>query len=260
LRKYFFTALIFFLAFKSEAQISKHLFVQNFEWKNAKDKVFATINIFSSQKLEIITKKIPVVYFLEMENDSAKSNSILNNVSAQFKDSILPFLLVRISFKTDSFYLADSLKSNNVEIMSVATFSEIEPEIISAFHKIIDKKNVFVTGINDGALAALYAARIYKNEIKSAGLFFDNYIFSQNNISRLNLFDPTNKYNKLFFYSYGNIAQQNSMESFTDSLGLLSNIMMYKVDENEEVKPVNIFNEFYQWITANGNNYIIKTD
>ncbi len=260
MKSLFIFILAFFIQLKSIAQYDDKFLIENYQWKSEGETLKSAVKIYAIPEITKRNVKIPILYFIEKNSDSAEANKFLNNISTQFEDSILPFIFVKISFDLDSFELKNCSTTSTIEFMQFATFSEIAPYIEKKYSKNIDERRVFVSGINDGALAALYCCLTNPRKINNTGLFFSNYNSPEKVTGIINFFATVSLAGKIFMYVSGKDDQYLKMDSFADNLAKSAGTMLYKIDGILASDNVNLFSEFYRWLNSKGNNYIIRTN
>ncbi len=206
----------------------------------------ATVSIFMPIKNKSVS--FSLLYFIT-GNDSLTKESGVNKAFNQFADSSLPCVLVKISFDDSS---AAAMVTN--EFFFVESRLQIEKKY--ADH--LRREKIIIAAQNQWAPIVLSQIKLPANKIIKAGLFFDNMLYSAINISDTTHTAFKNLPGKIFIYLWGNNTLLKNVNSFADDMALSSFFMMYKVEQQNNEMPQSLIREFYSWIMADGNNYIIK--
>lgn len=143
--------------------------------------------------------------------------------------------------------------------------NNLKPAIDKRYRTLTAKNNTIIAGSSMGGLISYYAILKYPEVFGKAGIFSPAFWTSGKGISELTDSLGPHMDGMLFFYM-GRMEGDQYLKEMTevcDKLGKLSTAYIYTaVDEkglHNEKAWRKWFSEFYKWITADGNNYIIKT-
>jgi hypothetical protein len=230
------------------------LFAQNsnndiqLNWENSNKDISARISI--TAPLENTNKKI-TVYFINMvdsvgkEYNNKNENFVFNDVSSLFT-------LIRISL----FQMHDSEVVPNFSTLSKVFVNDIMPFIHKQYplSKIGDG---IIAGENAGAEIALNTSLNFSEKFNKTALFFDKYL---SGFSYIKDFVKTLTIKgKLFISENHKGGKFDTVDGLAHIVGLNSSVMIYKLD-NYEDENVDLFKYGYNWLLADGNNIILKTE
>lgn len=140
----------------------------------------------------------------------------------------------------------------------------LKPYIDSTFRTMPDKKNTIIAGSSMGGLISYYAMLKHPDIFGKAGVFSPAF-WTAEAIKPMTDSLGSKVKGKLFFY-IGEQEGKKYMDDMLDvveRLGKRSSTMIYTAVDpdgiHNEAAWSKWFGEFYNWITADGYNYIIKT-
>ncbi len=141
----------------------------------------------------------------------------------------------------------------------------LKPYIDKRYRTITTKENTIIAGSSMGGLISYYAILKYPEVFGKAGIFSPAFWTTGSGTSVLT--DSLGgKLNGMLFFYMGRLEGEQYLKDMTeicDKLGKVSTAYIYTaIDEkglHNEAAWRKWFSEFYKWITANGNDYIIKT-
>ena len=215
-------------------------------WQNDVTKINASVEIYSAD----IEKSKGCIYFIT--NVDTSFNSKPDSIFKQFiASSTVQCTIVKISF----YNLYDSSK---ISQLSSELINFILPDVAKKY-KNIAKATPILIGVNDYALVALHAAIFHSDKITNTALFFNEY---QPNMVVCAALKSSSKLIKGKLFMYVNSEEENGLvtDSLAESLALNSSIVLYKYDDVNARVSKTIFTEAYNWLLADGNNYVLKTD
>jgi predicted alpha/beta superfamily hydrolase len=141
----------------------------------------------------------------------------------------------------------------------------LKPYIDNHYSTFSAKENTIIAGSNRGALVAYYAMLRYPGVFGKGGIFFPE-IGMAPAISALTDSLAKNMTGKFFFYmglDNGNI-KPDRYTALIETLGVNSNSMIYSVTDPSGLNNAKgcrkWFAEFYNWIMAEGFNYVVKIE
>ena len=240
----FLFAIIPFILFceNANAQFADTI---KYVWQNETTKINASIEIYNAEN----TKSKGCIYFITHSDTSFKS--ISDSLFNKFIASSSQLNIVKISF----YNLYDT---NKLSLFSTELINFILPDLAKKY-KQLSNSTLILAGINDYALVALHAAMYNSEKINSTALFFNEYK-PETAFSKELKSSPKQLKGKLFMYVNG--GEENSLltDSLAENLALNSSIILYKYDDENVQASKNIFTEAYNWLIADGNNYVLKTD
>ncbi len=215
-------------------------------WQNDLTKIKASVQIYETN----YKKNNATIYFIT--NVDTTFNSYSDSLFTQFTaSSILQYNVVKISFY-------DLYDTSKISLFSNEVINFILPDIIKKY-KTIDKASTIISGVNDYAFIALYAATHYSDKINKTAIFFNEYM---PNVMICNELAASSKLlkGKVFMYVNGEREDDFIINKLADNLALYSSIILYKYDDENSIASKYIFTEAYNWLMADGNNYVLKTE
>ncbi len=215
-------------------------------WQNDVTNINASVQIYETDN----KKNKGSIYFVT--NVDTTFNSYPDSLFKQFiASSTLQYTVVKISF----YNLYDSSK---ISLFSKELMTFILPDINKKY-RIIDKGSSIISGVNDYALIALYAATHYAEQINKTAIFFNEYI---PNVLLCNELESSSKLLKGKLFMYVNSDGDNDLitNKLAENIALQSSIILYKYDDTNALASKYIFTEAYNWLMADGNNYVLKTE
>ena len=219
-------------------------------WKNDATNITAAVEIYGIQK----------------SDKSSYSIFYLNNVDTAFKTysdslfhafvnmSTLNCPLIKISF-----YNAVAPVTSVKVALFAEEFSQFILGDIKKKYPQIKTNKPIVSGLNFFAIVALVVAINNPLNINKTALFFnENGATDLSGI--VSLAEAKKLKGKLYLY----VNHQKIKQSFTDALAnylaLNSSAVLYKLDNYDCLDTVKVFEEAYNWLMAEGNNYIISNE
>ena len=215
-------------------------------WQNEVTKINASVEIYETS----IKKSKGSIYFIT--NVDTSFNSYSDSLFNQFVASAtFQYNVVKISF----YNLYDSSK---MALFSNELMNYILPDV-SKKYKFINKADAVISGVNDYAIVALHAAINYSDKINKTAIFFNEY---QPSVLLCAELETSSKLIKGKLFMYVNSEEENGLmtDSLAENLALNSAILLYKFDDVNGAATKNIFTEAYNWLMADGNNYVLKMD
>ncbi len=140
----------------------------------------------------------------------------------------------------------------------------LKPFIDSQYRTLVNKENTIIAGSSMGGLISYYACLKRPDVFGKAGVFSPAF-WTADSIKKMT--DSLgNKMKGMYFFYMGGLEGETylaDMLGICDKLGRSSSAYLYTAIDAEGLHNEKAwrkwFAEFYQWITADGNNYIIKT-
>lgn len=221
-----------------------------YDWASKGNGLNAKISIKSSADLIAVKTAL---YYLVLQ-DSSKENLIDSNYIAICKMVPANTIVfnINLSLKKDSL--------NNPIFLELAKLyvEELIPNITKQFPQYACKDYI-LAGTNEAAVIAFCMASISPDKFNKTALFFNSYAPG---FAMSNQFDSlaAKLKGKLYLQISNNKNQFNTIDFMANVLALKSSIMLFKIDEDNTNDFVLDFKEGYNWLIANGNNFIIKTD
>ncbi len=216
-------------------------------WKNDVTNISAAIEIYGLQQKN---SSFCVFY---LNNVDTVFNNISDSLFGEFVNiSVLKCPIIKVNFYNNQ----DTLPTKKIKMYAEEMSKFILADVQKRFPQ-IKTNNLIISGVDYFALVALSAAINEPLQINKTALFFNE----QENaalLSSLTSADAKRLKGKLYFY----INHQNDDDKFTDALttnlALNSSIVLYRFDYYGDLISPNIFEEAYNWLLADGNNYIIR--
>lgn len=140
----------------------------------------------------------------------------------------------------------------------------LKPFIDKNYRTLKNKENTIIAGSSMGGLISYYAFLKYPNVFGKAGIFSPAF-WTADGIKQMTDSLGENREGMLFFYMGGLEGEKYITDMFKvcESIAKNSHSFIYTVidekGQHNEQAWRKWFAEFYLWITADGNNYIIKT-
>jgi hypothetical protein len=242
--KLFFAKILTIIFFvNADAQV---IGTVKYIWQNEATKINASVEVYNTEH----KKNKGCIYFIT--NVDTAFNSKSDSLFKQFIiSSTLQYNVVKVSFY--NVYDSSKLSFFSKELMDF-----ILPDI-SKKYKFLDDADVVISGINNYALVALHTAINYSDKINKTALFFNDY---QPDVMLCATLESSSKLikGKLFMYVNTQDEEGLSTDSLAEKLALNSSILLYKYDDVNAHASQLIFTEAYNWLMADGNNYVLKTD
>lgn len=240
-----FCIIIFTIIFchHANAQLNNEV---KYIWQNEFSKINASVQIYKNSSKP--TKGS--IYFIT--NVDTIFNSHSDSIFKQFiSSSSLQYDVIKISFY-------DLYDSSKLTLFANELINNILPDINKRYKNVI-KKNAILSGVNGYALVALQAAIQYSNTIEKTAVFFNEYLPNKEVCKQLAAASKLMK-GKLFMYV--NVKEDENLvaDELAESLALYSTIILYKYDDENGLASKYIFTEAYNWLMADGNNYILKSE
>ncbi len=220
--------------------------VVKYIWQNETTNTNASVEIYDTDR----KKNKGCIYFITQVDTAFQSrqDSLFNQFIVS---SSVQYAVVKISFY-------NKYDSSKLSLFSKELVDFILPDIAKKY-KAIPKSNAILSGINEYALVALYAAIHNSNKINKTALFFNEY---QPDYSLCEALESSAKKIEGKLFMYVNTKEEDDLmtDSLAENLALNSSVLLYKYDDVNAAASKNIFMEAYNWLMADGNNYILKID
>lgn len=140
----------------------------------------------------------------------------------------------------------------------------LKPFIDSQYRTLVNKENTIIAGSSMGGLISYYACLKRPDVFGKAGIFSPAF-WTADSI-KIMTDSLGSKMKGMYFFYMGGLEGERylaDMLGICDKLGRSSSAYLYTAIDAEGLHNEKAwrkwFAEFYQWITADGNNYIIKT-
>ena len=233
------------------------------------------IRIYLPEGYRSNNKRYPVIYmyggqniFDENRGDTTKWNvdGCLDSLSRKGKPGCIVIAFDDMwNEKQDSTNVAFP---NDTILESYANFliKTLKPFIDKHYRTLSTKENTIIAGADAGALIAYHAMRIYPNVFGKAGIFSPPFLLTMSGANNQTEPFAEGASGKFFFYLTGqDVPDEMSTLNFVDEkLGNASNTMLYVVEDADGANDVSAwrkwFAEFYNWIMADGFNYVIRVE
>ena len=219
-----------------------------YKWQSSDGKTVAQISITPAQE-NVRNKKN--LYLIALQDSINK-----NFVDISYNDIVkrLPTSCTIVKI-----YIEKKLDSQEVH-----DFFALSTLVVNEIFPFLQKKNVtstmeqtIIAGVDAGAEIALISALSISNKFNKTALFFSNAFAEFASSNQFDVLAPNIK-GKLFIYVKHAENEMNVLYDMTEKLTLKSSIMLYKIDAYEEDNFS--FDDGYNWLIADGNNYVLKTD
>ena len=246
--KTFLSTLIAVILFLNSAAQSLNSRVK-YIWKNGATNITAAIEISG---LQHTNKSVCIFYLKSVDTVYNKfSDSLFNKFVGTY---LLNYPIVKISF----FNISDTVIGKKIKLYG-EEFSKFILADVQKKYPQIKTNNLVVAGVDNFALAALFAATNNPLKINKTALFFNN-VENTSLLRYVNMADAKKLKGKLYLY----VNHQNNQDTFADSMAkdlvLNSVVVLYKFDFFGNNESSKVFEEAYNWLFAEGNNYIIRDD
>ena len=215
-------------------------------WQNETAKTNASVEIYDTDS----KKSKGCIYFITNVDTAytSRQDSLFNQFIASSNSQ---YAVVKISFY-------DLYDSSKLSLYSTELVENILPDVGKKY-KTISKSNTILSGVNEYAVLALYAAIHNSNKINKTALFFNEY---QPDKLLCEVLESSAKKIEGKLFMYVNTKEENNFitDSLAENLALNSSLLLYKYDDADAGASKNIFLEAYNWLMADGTNYILKID
>lgn len=140
----------------------------------------------------------------------------------------------------------------------------LKPYIDQHYHTIAGKENTMLAAADTGALVSYYAMLNYPDIFGKAGIFSPPFLLANWGSTWLDQAFNDKSYGKFFFYWVQQDVpdELSSLNLVNSKLGNASNTLVYVLEDADGANDINAwrkwFPEFYNWITADGFNYVMK--
>lgn len=237
------TALVF--SFNATAQLvgSNDKYI----WTNEKTNISAAIEIYGQKQ-----SNSPYCIFYLNSVDTIYNNISDSLFNAYVNISSLKCPIIKVSFYNE----LDTLSAIKMKLYATEFSNSIIADVLKKLPA-VKANNFIVSGIDFFAAVVLYASSNNANKINKTALFLnetDNAALLKN----IGLTEIKKLKGKLYLY----VNHQHKEKLFADSLAtniaLNSNIVLYKFDHFGTYLYSFIFDEAFNWLLADGNNYIIR--
>jgi hypothetical protein len=195
-------------------------------------------------------KNLSTVVFITVKEDNKVKNLAQQSFDSFSVSGKAAFNKVKVVFFPEN----DSLTSTVFQHLSKSFTGKIMSEITRKFSA-VSKSRLIISGINDGAIIALYTAASLPESINKTGIFIDSFpdFFKM----KKELLPFASKIKGKIFINTQNEFEENFATDFADAVALNTGVMIYKIDDFKAGQNENIFSIFYSWAIADGNNHII---
>ena len=219
-----------------------------YKWESNNGKTVAQISITAAQ--ENVRNKT-ILYLITLQD----------SININFVDTSCNGIVIRLptSCTIVKIYIEQKLDSQEIH-----DFFVLSTLVVNDIFTFLQKKNVIPTlehtiiaGVDAGAEIALISALSFPTKFNKTALFFNNAFAEFASSTQFDALAPNIK-GKLFMYVKHAENEVNVIDELTEKLALKSSIMLYKIDAYEEDNFS--FEDGYKWITADGNNFIIKVE
>lgn len=216
-------------------------------WKNDLSNIAAAINIYGSQQNK---NSFCIFYLNSVDTVYNNISDSLFNEFANISSLICP--VVKISF----YNIPDTNSTIKMKSYAEEFTNFILTDVLKKLPS-VKSNNFIVSGLDFYAAVVLYAATTNAKKINKTALFLhetDNAGILKN----IGSADLKKLKGKMYIY----VNHQQSEKLFADVLAtdivLNSNVVLYKFDHFGNYQSSFIFDEAYNWLLADGNNYIIR--
>jgi hypothetical protein len=195
-------------------------------------------------------KNLSTVVFITVNED----NKVTHLAQQSFDSLSVPGKTVFNKVKVIFFPENDSMTTTDFQHLSKILMGKIMSEITRKVPA-VSKNRLIVSGINEGAIIALYTAALFPDAINKTGIFIDSFpdFFKM----KEELAPFASKMRGKIFINTENESEQNFATDFADAIAMNPGVMIYKIDDFN-AGDENIFSIFYDWVMADGNNHIIN--
>jgi hypothetical protein len=206
---------------------------------------------FARVEIEIPTmkKNLSTVIFITVKEDNKVKNLAQQSFDSFAVSGKAAFNKVKMVFFPEN----DSLTLTVFQRLSKSFTGRIMSEITRKFPA-VSKNRLIISGVNEGAVIAVYTAASLPESINKSGIFIDSFpdFFKM----QKELLPIASKMRGKIFINTQNESEENAATDFADTIALNSGVMIYKIDDFKAGNE-NIFSVFYNWAIADGNNHII---
>lgn len=218
-------------------------------WKNEKTTISAAIQIYGGKQS---TSSYCIFYLNSVD-------TVYNNISdslfnAYVNLSSLKCPIVKVSFYNNP----DTISETRMKLYAAEFSNSIIADVMKKLPA-VKSNNFIVSGIDFFAAVVLYASSINANKINKTALFLnetDNAALLKN----IGLTEIKKLKGKLYLYVNHQHKEKLFADTVATNIALNSNIVLYKFDHFGTYLSSNIFSEAYNWLLADGNNYIIRDE
>jgi hypothetical protein len=168
-------------------------------------------------------------------------------------NNLSEFNIIKIIFSVKR----TSLNTSQLAMLSNCLYEQIFDIIKKNRPHIFEKNNLFY-GFNDGAPVALSMALQNPGKINKTALYFTNYQPSVSIVNEISS-NAAKLKAKLFIFTNNDEDKLTVIDEMITNLALKSTAMFYRIDTFGEVID-NANTLGYNWLLADGNNIILKTE
>jgi hypothetical protein len=236
-----------FIFFKSTAQSSDSTI--KYIWKNDASNITASVEIYGLKKAD---NSYCIFYLNAVDTVYNNNSDSLFNTFVNISTLNCPILKI-------SFYdMLDTVPAKKIKLYG----QEFSKFILADVHKKypqIRTNNPIISGVNYFAIVALSASINNPIKINKTALFFNK----NSNIGELRdigIGEVKNLKGKLYIYINHENIGDNFADFLVNDIALNSSTVLYKFDYFGDIEPSKVFEEAYNWLLADGNNYIIRND
>ena len=245
--KQFFIAILTTITFCNVAAQSVDS-TAKYIWKNETTTISAAVEIYG---LQASNKSFCIFY---INNVDTVYNSISDSLFNEFVNiSTLQCPVIKVSF----YNLLDTVPTQKIKLYAEELSKYVMSDVQKKYPQ-IRTSNSIISGVDYFAVVALFAAINNPVKINKTALFFNDEE-NASLLSFVNNADAKKLKGKVYVYVNHQNIEDDLVDSLTTSIGLNSSIVLYRFDHlGEQVSPT-LFEEAYNWLLADGNNYIIRS-
>ncbi len=218
-------------------------------WKNEATNITASVKIYGLQQ----TNKSFCIFYLN------SVDTVYNNISDSLFNAFVNISMLNCPVIKINFYnVADTVSGKKIKLYA-EEFSKFILNDVQKKYPRIRTHNLIVSGVDYFAMVALSAAIDNPQKINKTALFFHD-IENTALLGNVSVADAKKLKGKLYLYINSQNKEDKLADSLANDLALNSTIVLYKFVDFGSLETSSIFKEAYNWLLADGNNYIIRNN
>lgn len=216
-------------------------------WKNEKSNITAAIDIYGLQQ----NKNSFCIFYIN--NVDTVYNNVSDSLFNEFANiSSLNCPVVKISF----YNIPDTNSTVKMKLYAEELSNFIISDVLKKLPA-VKSNNFIVSGLDFYAAVVLYAATTHATKINKTALFLSE-TDDAGLLKNIAFADLKKLKGKMYFYVNHQHAEKLFADAIATDIALSSNVVLYKFDNFGAFQSAFIFEEAFNWLLADGNNYIIR--
>lgn len=209
------------------------------------------IEIYAAEKHPKQKHKTTFYFFTDDTLQTNKINIALN----EFITNNTACAVIKILFKKT----ADTLYADSLQRFAEDFSRRIMPEILKKYPE-MKADRIIVSGENGGAAVALFASMLFPEKFRNTAIFTDDFspVYLLKSSFKNLLTTAVKVKGKLFMYVLQKDKNETAPDVFADMIGLHAAGLVYKIDALDDRKINAAFTDMYNWLSAEGSNYVIN--